>query len=273
MRDDLAQNPQLPLGQHQIAPRRLRLDPSAQLVHAHPGLGEPGTPGQTGRVHLVLAGQVPYDRRSGGLDQMRRQRELRDEIPQIVLAHLRYVRERVGPHTQLLLRVQRRHGHPLAAWPGGLPGIGTGDDERNGRALDERVRGRRLVAVELADLDEQRGGQHDGLALPQPCQPVALDRIGGHVVGGHGVQTEPRTARRRRGDVGTGPQIAADEFDPERRMRPGTRPACGDLARSQVVRGGQRLRYGRTAQQSVQPGVQIGRADEEVQDALVEAQP
>lgn len=174
----------------------------------------------------------------------------------------------------MFLVVQARNAHPFAARPLRRPWDLAGDDYGHGGTGQECLGCRPLVPVELAHLDEQRGRQQDRLALPEPGEAVAGGGVGRDVLGVHRVDPEPGAGGRGCGDVCAAAQVAADQLDEERRVRaPAHRPARGDPVRRQVVRGRQAVGDRGAAQLAVQPGVQVGRAEQEVQDALVEPEP
>lgn len=198
---------------------------------------------------------------------MRRQLELGDERPQF--AHIQIdLLERACPQAELLLVVQARHSDPGPIGPLRAQRVLARHHHRYGGSGQEGLGRRPLVAVQFAGLDEQRGGQQDRLALPQAGEPVALRGVGRHVLGAHRVEPEPRAGGRGGAEVGPAAQVAAGHLD-----QCPVRPALGEPVRGEVVRGRQRLRHRGAAELPVQPGVQVGRAQQEVQDPLVQPQP
>ena len=203
---------------------------------------------------------------------MRRQRELRDEIPQILLAHRRS-RANASAHTpSCSLRVQRRRTSSAAARPGGLPGIAAGDDERDGRApMNASVAAAWSRSSSPTSTSSAAGSRWPRAATAAPARSRSAGSVGMSSAA-MAYSPQPRTAAAAAAMSATAPQIAADQLDPARRMRRRHPPSPRRPWLARPYEAGSDVRYGRTAQQSVQPRVQIRRADQEVQDALVEPQ-
>ncbi len=207
--DQVAEQAELVLGEHDVLPRCHRLDALRERVQTRPGLGSAGRP-QAFAAALRAAG----DRRrlaDGDLPEIEFSRQQRRLVAKLVVEH--------GlPDHLLLVRGRPRDIDDPDAAASEREWLAAAYDQHTAGVLQQRLCPRHLLRAQVRDFDVQRQRQQDRLPLPQPHQIAGLVGAVRDAIEVQLVELVADPVRRRRAQPVARERVDADDLDDRRAL-------------------------------------------------------